>query len=384
MLCVYVDDFLVMAPEGPVRAALVQGLTALWEFGSERQLATETSLTFLGVDWFKRANGDIYLTQERFTKELLDKYGMSKCNPLNAISMDKVPDQEDKPTAEELTELQSYAGAFNWLATRTRPDLAYYTSLLASCSSKQASWSKQLAHKVFRYLAGSADKGLTMTATGDEDELVVYSDAGFAGADTKSQNGLVIMWGGSIITWRSSRAALSALSTAEAELGAAALGWQVTEGVRYLLNTLGVHPNVVEIMIDNRAALTAASFGATWRTRYYAVRAKRLLEESQMGRVRITHCPTKEMVADALTKLAVADVIRMLFNAMDGDPPHEGVCPPHVGDARSQQPWRHCWRRTSASSRGDPGRRGAPRAIRGPLFLGGAFGGHVPEMGSLA
>ena len=81
-----------------------------------------------------------------------------------------------------------------------------------------------------------------MTAEGNEDDLIVFSDAGFAGADTKSQNGLVIVWAGSIITWRSSRAALSALSTAEAELCAAALGWQVTEGIRYLLNTLRIFP----------------------------------------------------------------------------------------------------------------------------------------------
>ena len=164
-----------------------------------------------------------------------------------------------------------------------------------------------------------------MTAKGCEGDLVVYSDADFAGADTKSQNGLVIAWAGSIITWRSSRAALSALSTAEAELCAAALGSQVTEGVRYLLNTLGIYPNQVEIMIDNRAALRAASFGATWRTRYYAVRAKRLLEESQQGRVKITHCPTKEMVADALTKLAAAEVIQVLIEAMTGNFPTRAV-----------------------------------------------------------
>ena len=157
-----------------------------------------------------------------------------------------------------------------------------------------------------------------MTADGGEETFLVYSDAGFAGADTKSQNGLVIIWAGSIITWRSSRAALSGLSTAEAELCAAALGWQVTEGVRYLLNTLYIFPGQIEVMIDNKAALTAASLGATWRTRYFAVQAQRLLEENQQGRAQLTHCHTKDMVADALTKLATASVIQVLVNAMDG------------------------------------------------------------------
>ena len=156
--------------------------------------------------------------------------------------MDKPGEQDDLPTKEQLTELQAHAGAFNWLATRTRPDVSYWTSLLASSASKQATWSKELAHKVLRCLAGTAEQGLVMTATGSEADLEVYTDAGFAGADTRAQNGLVVLWAGSIITWRSSRASLSALSTAEAELCAAALGWQVTEGVRYLLSTLHTHP----------------------------------------------------------------------------------------------------------------------------------------------
>ena len=146
VLCVYVDDFLVMAPAGPVRDAMVQALTSLWEFGPERTLTTETSLTFLGIDWYRRANGDIFLTQERFTKELLNKYNMMNCRPVKNITIDKPPEVEDVPSPEQLTELQSYAGAFNWLATRTRPDVAYFTSLLASSSSKHGDWSRETWH----------------------------------------------------------------------------------------------------------------------------------------------------------------------------------------------------------------------------------------------
>ena len=120
---------------------------------------------------------------------------------------------------------------------------------------------------MLRYLSGTAKQGMIMTARGSESDLRVYSDARHAGTDTHSQNGMAICWASSVITWRSSRAALSALSTVEAELCAAALAWQVTEGVRYLLSTLHIHPEQIEVMIDNKAALTAASFGATWRTR---------------------------------------------------------------------------------------------------------------------
>ena len=317
VVCVYVDDFLIMAHRSQLRTAVVNAITSLWTFGTARTLSPSTSITFLGIDWSMRANGDIVLSQERFVRELLVKHKMDKCNPIKAILHDKPPEVADVPTPEVLTELQAYAGSFNWLATRTRPDLAYYVSLLASSASRQAAWSQGLARKVLRYLAGTAEAALTMSAQGDEDDMRIYTDAGFAGPDTKSQNGMVICWGGSIITWRSSRGALSALSTAEAELCSAALGWQVGEGVRYFLSTLSIFPARLEVLIDNRAALTTASLGATWRTRYYAVRAHRLLQEHQAGKIILTYCPTKVMVADALTKLAGGEVITILLTAMD-------------------------------------------------------------------
>ena len=72
-----------------------------------------------------------------------------------SVSIDKPPEKDDIPTPKDLTDLQAYAGSFNWLGTRTRPDVAYYVSLLASCASRQSAWSHELARKVIRYLAGT-------------------------------------------------------------------------------------------------------------------------------------------------------------------------------------------------------------------------------------
>ena len=75
-------------------------------------------------------------------------------------------------------------------------------------------------------------------------------------------------------------------------------------------------------MIDNKAALTIAMCGAAWRTRYFAVRGHRLHQEYKAGRAELVHCPTKAMLADALTKLAPAPVIQVLHEAMNGFFPH--------------------------------------------------------------
>ena len=72
-------------------------------------------------------------------------------------------------------------------------------------------------------------------------------------------------------------------------------------------------------MIDNRSALTVAEQGGTWRTRYFAVRASRLTYEHQLGHLELLYAPTTAMLADALTKLATAEVLEKFRRAMDGD-----------------------------------------------------------------
>ena len=157
-----------------------------------------------------------------------------------------------------------------------------------------------------------------ISANGNLQDLISWTDAGFAGTDTHSQSGLIITWGGSIISWRSSKQSVSALSTAEAGLYAASLGWQVVEGTRHLVTDLGIQVPHVQLFIDNKAAITIAGCGANWRTRYFAVRAHRLHEEIIRGAATLDHCPTNDMVADALTKLGTGPMFHTLHEAMAG------------------------------------------------------------------
>ena len=138
---------------------------------------------------------------------------------------------------------------------------------------------------------------------------------------------MLISWGNAATTWRSSRQTVSALSTAEAELNAAATTWQVTEGLRVLLEEWGVHIRCVRLLLDNEAALSIARNGSNWRTRYFGVRGARIQEEFLRGRIALGHQPTKTMVADGLTKLAASEVLETLRRAMGGEFPPVSVSP---------------------------------------------------------
>ena len=126
--------------------------------------------------------------------QLLSEYDLLVGKTVGNIVMDKnLP--EDVPNEFELQQLQRHAGELNWLATRTRPDIAYAVSLLASSLSKSATWSATLAKKVLRYLSGTREAGLVYpfgqvelqsaspSARQDASELYLdcLSDAGFAG-----------------------------------------------------------------------------------------------------------------------------------------------------------------------------------------------------------
>ena len=96
------------------------------------------------------------------------------------------------------------------------------------------------------------------------------------------------------------------------------MGWQIVEGLRHLLTSFGVSIPRVRVLIDNKAALTIAMCGSNWRTRYFGVRGHRLHKEHLSGQAELLHCPTAEMLADCLTKMAPAPVIDVLHQAMLG------------------------------------------------------------------
>ena len=153
------------------------------------------------------------------------------------------------------------------------------------------------------------------------EQLTIRSDASFAGRDLRSQTGVVIVWAGSVILWRSSRQTSSALSTCEAEVSAAATGWQIVEGLKALLAEWSCKLRPPLLLVDNKSAVRVAELGGTWRTRYFAVRAARLAEESGKDNVEIRYCPTADMMADGLTKTAGANVLEKLRKLCDGEMP---------------------------------------------------------------
>ena len=125
-------------------------------------MAKDEPLTFLGIDIELLPNGDTRIHQQKFMESILAKHNMAKCVGNTTVTVDKLPKTEDPPTPAQLKVLQGFSGEFNWLATRTRPDISYYVSVLAAACTKHHEWSLALAKKIFRFICATRKQGIVI------------------------------------------------------------------------------------------------------------------------------------------------------------------------------------------------------------------------------
>ncbi|KAL0399824.1 UNVERIFIED_CONTAM: Retrovirus-related Pol polyprotein from transposon TNT 1-94 [Sesamum radiatum] len=122
----------------------------------------------------------------------------------------------------DATTLRFAIGALMYLANNTRPDIAFSVNLLARYSSTPTKRHWNGVKHVLRYLRGTSDIGLYFERHEDvkATNLVGYSDAGYLSDPHKaiSQFGYVFMYGGTAISWRSTKQTLVATSSNHAEL----------------------------------------------------------------------------------------------------------------------------------------------------------------------
>ena len=231
----------------------------------------------------------------------------------------------DPPTAQ-IREAQSLAGALNWLATRTRGDIAFGVSRMSSMSTLAPQRALALGKKILRYLIATPDVGLRMVQAGcaggtpgtagqpeEAATLRCYCDASFSPYGEHSFTGVCLMWRGSALLWRAVKQSMVAQSTAEAELLAMASGLQVAQAIQEVVNELGVWDTTqVTILGDNAAAIALAKNGGSWRSRHYAVKASALREAFRNEWATPQWVESEAQVADLMTKFTPPQTSRRL------------------------------------------------------------------------
>ena len=141
--------------------------------------------------------------------------------------------------------------------------------------------------------------------------LQAYTDSDWAGDrdDRKSTSGYFTLVGGNLVTWKSQKQKVVALSSAEVEFRG--IGKGVTEilWIRKLLTKLGFHQNSsCELNCDNKAAISISKNPVQHdRTKHVEVDRHFIKEKLEGKIIHIPYAKSKEQLANILTKAIRAE-----------------------------------------------------------------------------
>jgi hypothetical protein len=249
-LIIYVDDMIITGDDSEEISRLQQQL------GTEFEMKNLGGLKyFLGIE-VARSNQGIFLSQRKYILDLLSEVGLLECKPAETpiVQNHKLGEHPDQvPTNKE--RYQRLVGKLIYLS-HTRPDIAYAVSVVSQFMHNPSDEHMDAVIRILQYLKSSPGKGL-MFSKNDHLKVEGYMDADWAGniSDRKSTSGYFMFVGGNLVTWRSKKQNVVALSSAEAEFRGMAKGLCELLWLRRLLTEIGFAPSCeMDLFCDNKAA----------------------------------------------------------------------------------------------------------------------------------
>jgi hypothetical protein len=242
----------------------------------------------------------------RVEKQLAETDNRDEVERLNA-KMQRFDKDGTPLSKEEHSEYMSIVGTVQYIAVVTRPDIAYAASTLARFMSCPTEHLMNCARRLLRYLNTTKELVLRYDCSQTtEDAVDGYSDADFAGCSktSKSTSGIVILYCGQPVYWRSKRQPIVTSSTTEAELVALNLCALQVLWLKLMLGTdLGVGPMRADLKCDNQSTVAVAHNPiASDRSRHINVKHRKVQELISQQVMSVTWVPTTEQLADILTK----------------------------------------------------------------------------------
>jgi hypothetical protein len=278
---------------------------------------------YVGLEVNRRGDGAIHLGVASMVNELVKEYGLEKATPVST-PWDQRPSQRkpDEPSFD-VARFRRLLGKLLWCGHLVRVDITAAVNCLGRYQADPAPrhWDQLL--RIVKYLKGTAGLGLTYCKDVDPRRAVTlygYSDAEHGGdkSDRRSVMAYVFMLCGGVLDFRSCRQTSISLSSTESEYVALSHATQQLGYLRRLLREVGLEQTSPSVLFeDNQSVLGIA------RDEYYAGRLKHidlrhhfLRQEIERKVVQLNFCPSKELIADALTKPIGRMQFRYLRNQM--------------------------------------------------------------------
>ena len=298
---IYVDDAIIAAPTKEEVDEIKRELNKdypIKELGEPNK--------FLGCHLTRDYdNNTIILAQASYIDKILVEAGLSDCYPTKTpITPNYLKDSKLDTTTSDIEEYLHTVGQFNWLTTKTRPDIAYAVSRLQRKSAKPNITDMKACKSLLRYLKGQKYLGIALGVKPHEG-LAVYVDSSHADNDDgKSTESYLTTFAGAPISWASKKQTFVATSSTIAEF--CALTAAVKEAIWLKKLTVALkleRPGPVIVYCDSSNALDIVSkpgYSSTTKwvdNRYFFVR-----DAVNNGLVEFKWIDGKINPADGLTK----------------------------------------------------------------------------------
>ncbi|XP_022003993.1 uncharacterized mitochondrial protein AtMg00810-like [Helianthus annuus] len=172
---------------------------------------------FLGME-VNYDNGNIMLSQQKYARNLLDKFKMGNCNAISTpLEYGLRLSKEDPEDEVDQNLYRSLAGCLVYL-TNTRPDTMFEVSKISRFMERPKKSHWETGKRILRYIKGTLNHGVVYSK-GSKGKLVGFSDNNYAGNidDSKSTSGYVFHLGSGAIACQSKKQKVVALSLIEIE-----------------------------------------------------------------------------------------------------------------------------------------------------------------------
>lgn len=307
IICLYVDDMLIFGTSQDEVDKTKKFLSSSFDMKDMGEADV-----ILGIR-IKRGNNGISITQSHYIEKILKKFNFENCSPVSTPIDPSLKLLPNKGSPVSQLEYSRAIGCLMYAMISTRPDIAYAVGKLSRYTSNPSSHHWQAINRVFKYLKGTMDYGLTYS--GYPSVLEGYSDASWINnlEDHSSTSGWVFLLGGGAISWASKKQTCITSSTMESEFIALAAAGKEAEWLRNLIYEIPLWPkpiSTISIRCDSAATLAKVySQVYNGKSRHLDVRHSMIRELITNGVISVEFVRTQLNLADHLTKGLARDLV---------------------------------------------------------------------------
>ena len=324
ILALWVDDGLVVCSDQVLLQKLISHLKTKFE------VTVGDADVYVGFHITRDLpHNKLFVDQQRFTETILVKYGFQNVNAVSTPSDPHVhlrsPLPDDCDSSIPNFPYQEIVGSLLYLATHSRPDIAYAVSVVAQYATNFREIHCTAVKRIFKYLRGTTNFALCYSrmSTGNQ-ILLAYTDADYAGDlnDRKSRSGSVLFLNSCPVLWISQKQPCTATSTMESEYVAASLTCKEVVWARRLLLDLGFsQATTTPLFSDNQSAIRLVQNPEFHkRTKHIDVVYHLIREIQARGEITVSYVPTRLQLADILTKALTPETFQTLRAALNIGP----------------------------------------------------------------